>query len=191
MIIWTASSDAALQPEACGEAAAAARWRNAQAVPVTFYRPISKSKSGEMRWILTVMGKKGLMTRAPAVRRAAEAACEAAGGNARRRLRAKRYGEGPMPWGSATMPQSIAEVEMDQAVWPGTGARRSGLLCGLLRGLRVGGGEPSGVTSVWREDKPAELREDRYWRSIMGINHVQICVSSVGVQARRSAMEGS
>jgi hypothetical protein len=32
MIIWTASSDAALQPEACGEAAAA-RWGNAQAVP--------------------------------------------------------------------------------------------------------------------------------------------------------------
>jgi hypothetical protein len=48
-IIFTASSDAARQ--ACGEASA--RWGNAQ--PVTFYRQILKSRSGEMRWKLKVM----------------------------------------------------------------------------------------------------------------------------------------
>jgi hypothetical protein len=49
----TASSDAALQ----AYCKAAARWENAQAV--TFYWPISKSRLGEMRWKLKVMGGGG------------------------------------------------------------------------------------------------------------------------------------
>jgi hypothetical protein len=87
--IWpgTASSDAARQ--ACGKAAA--RWGNAQAV--TFYQPISKSRSGEMKWKLKIMGGGGRRRRARAGRRAAEAACETAGGDVRLRRRAKRYGE--------------------------------------------------------------------------------------------------
>jgi hypothetical protein len=45
-VIWTASSPADAALQACSKSAA--RWGNAQAV--TFYRPISKSRSGEMRW---------------------------------------------------------------------------------------------------------------------------------------------
>jgi hypothetical protein len=43
---------------------AAARWGNAQAV--TFCRPISKSRLGEMRWKLKVMGGGGRRRRAQA-----------------------------------------------------------------------------------------------------------------------------
>jgi hypothetical protein len=56
------------------------------------------------------------------------AACEAAGGDTRWQQRAKRYGEGPMPCGSATTQLSIAAVEIlekGQVVWPGTRARWS------------------------------------------------------------------
>jgi hypothetical protein len=86
-IIWTrtASSDAARQ--ACGEAAAS--WGSAQAV--TFYRPISKSRSGEMRWKLIGMGWGRRRRMARAGRRAAEAAC----GWALRQRRAKRRDERP------------------------------------------------------------------------------------------------
>jgi hypothetical protein len=100
-------------------------------------------------------------------------ACEAACGDARRRWRAKWYGEGPMPCGSATTPRSIAAAEKGQAVWPGTGARRSAT---RSAGGRGGGGEPepSSATSFRsvpegpgrsKTEVPAESRGDRYWRS--------------------------
>jgi len=92
---------------------------------------------------------------ARAGRRAAEAACEAAGGDARRRRRAKRYGEGPIACGSATTQRSITAAEKGQAVWPGTGARRSAT---RSAGGRGGGGEPSGATSVRRGQGGAKRR---------------------------------
>jgi hypothetical protein len=111
-IIWTASSDAARQ--ACGEAAAC--WGNAQAV--TFYRPISKSRSGGMRWKLKVMGGVGRRRRAREERRPRRHArrlaetrgaggpsgmardrclggLQRSSGLSLRRRRVKRYGQGP------------------------------------------------------------------------------------------------
>jgi hypothetical protein len=90
--------------------------------------------------------------RARVGRRAAEAACETACGDVRRRRRAKLYG---MPCGFATKPLSIAAAEKGQAVWPGTGAR---LFVTLSAGGRGGGGEPSGATSVRRGQGEAKRR---------------------------------
>jgi hypothetical protein len=74
------------------------------------------------------------------------AACEAAGGGARWRRRAIQYGEGLKSCGSATMLRSSAAVKRSamtlrisaaadegQAVWPGTGARRSAMLSAIER----------------------------------------------------------
>jgi hypothetical protein len=82
-----------------------------------------------------------------------------------------------MPCGSATMQQSIVAVEKVQAVWPGTGARRSatqsaGGLCQCCRGrgepsrLRAAGGHkrPEGPGRS-KTEEPAEPRGVRYWRS--------------------------
>ncbi len=146
--IWTASSDAARQ--ACGKAAA--RWGSAQAV--TFYRPISKSRTGGDEMETESQGWGGRRRRARAGRRAAEAACEAADGDARRQRRARWYGEGPTPCGSATTPRSIAAAEKGQPVSPGTGVRRSAT---RSAGGRGGGGEPSGATSVRRGQGGANL----------------------------------
>jgi hypothetical protein len=67
--------------------------------------------------------------------------------------RAKRYGVGPMPCGSATTRRSIAAAEKGQAV--GTGARRSAT---RSAGGCGGGGEPSGATSVRRGQGEAKRR---------------------------------
>jgi hypothetical protein len=50
---------------------------------------------------------------------------EAASEGVRRLWRAKQYGEEQRPCGSATIQWSSAATEKGQAVWPGTGARRS------------------------------------------------------------------
>jgi hypothetical protein len=113
---------------------------------------------------LRVMGGGKWRRRARAGRRAAEAACEAAGGDARRRRTrdsggpSGMLGEGPMPYGSATTQQSIAAAEKGQAVWPGTGAGRSATRSASGRG---GGGEPSGATSVRRGQKGVTWRSRR------------------------------
>jgi hypothetical protein len=99
-----------------------------------------------------------LRRRARVGRRAAEAACEMACGDVRRRWRAKRYGKGPMPCGFAKKPLSITAAEKGQAVWPGTGARLS---VTLSAGGRGSGGEPSGATSVRRGQGEAKRKSRR------------------------------
>jgi hypothetical protein len=108
----------------------------------------------------------GRSRRDRAGRRAAEAACEAAGagkrtGTARRRRRAKRYGEGPMPCGSATTPRSIAAAEKGQS---GMDRDRGKAVCDAVCGSPGGrgyGGEPSGATSVRRGQGGARRRSRR------------------------------
>jgi hypothetical protein len=109
-----------------------------------------------------------------------------------------------MPCGSATTPRSIAAAEKGQAVWPGS--QLAGTWRGGLRrsaGERGGGGKPSGATSVRRgqggakrrsrqsrgktDTGGAEFTPSRWKRPC----HVQMYVSSVGFQARRSGTGGS
>jgi hypothetical protein len=113
-------------------------------------------------------------------------------------VRAKRYGEGPIPCGSVTTPLSNAAAEKGQAVCqrPGTGARQSATLSAVGR---RSGGEPSCATSVWRGQEErnrgsggVEERQILEKQSMFEVSdHVQMCVSSVGGQARRSATGGS
>jgi hypothetical protein len=92
-----------------------------------------------------------------------------------------------------TTQRSSAATEKGQAVWPGTGARRSATRSAVWLSNR---GEPSGVTNVRRSAGAREERKEGAGRvegrqileeqSILEVSdHVQICSSRLPCQQRR------